>query len=126
MVAALRMTERLLRHNAGVVTEYLESVIPAVLDIVSDGKEKSEKSEKLDLEKPVRQLLGLKVLKTMTDLPLASVFKYTGGVARGLLPLLDDDQRVIREYAARVRNLWLMIHYRCLLTNRPIWVAKGS
>lgn len=126
MVAALRMTERLLRRNAGVVTEYLESVIPAVLDIVSDGKEKSEKSEKLDLEKPVRQLLGLKVLKTMTDLPLASVFKYTGGVARGLLPLLDDDQRVIREYAARVRNLWLMIHYRCLLTNRPIWVAKGS
>ena len=126
MVAALRMTERLLRHNAGVVTEYLESVIPAVLDIVSDGKEKSEKSEKLDLEKPVRQLLGLKVLKTMTDLPLASVFKYTGGVARGLLPLLDDDQRVIREYAARVRNLWLMIHYRCLLTNRTIWVAKGS
>lgn len=126
MVAALRMTERLLRHNAGVVTEYLESVIPAVLDIVSDGKEKSEKSEKLDLEKPVRQLLGLKVLKTMTDLPLASVFKYTGDVARGLLPLLDDDQRVIREYAARVRNLWLMIHYRCLLTNRPIWVAKGS
>lgn len=125
-MAALRMTERLLRHNAGVVTEYLESVIPAVLDIVSDGKEKSEKSEKLDLEKPVRQLLGLKVLKTMTDLPLASVFKYTGGVARGLLPLLDDDQRVIREYAARVRNLWLMIHYRCLLTNRPIWVAKGS
>ena len=125
-MAALRMTERLLRHNAGVVTEYLESVIPAVLDIVSDGKEKSEKSEKLDLEKPVRQLLGLKVLKTMTDLPLASVFKYTGGVARGLLPLLDDDQRVIREYAARVRNLWLMIHYRCLLTNRTIWVAKGS
>lgn len=125
-MAALRMTERLLRHNAGVVTEYLESVIPAVLDIVSDGKEKSEKSEKLDLEKPVRQLLGLKVLKTMTDLPLASVFKYTGDVARGLLPLLDDDQRVIREYAARVRNLWLMIHYRCLLTNRPIWVAKGS
>lgn len=126
MVAALRMTERLLRRNAGVVTEYLESVIPAVLDIVSDGKEKLEKSEKLDLEKPVRQLLGLKVLKTMTDLPLASVFKYTGDVARGLLPLLDDDQRVIREYAARVRNLWLMIHYRCLLTNRPIWVAKGS
>ena len=125
-MAALRMTERLLRHNAGVVTEYLESVIPAVLDIVSDGKEKSEKSEKLDLEKPVRQLLGLKVLKTMTDLPLASVFKYTGDVARGLLPLLDDDQRVIREYAARVRNLWLMIHYRCLLTNRPMWVAKGS
>ena len=122
----MRMTERLLRRNAGVVTEYLESVIPAVLDIVSDGKEKSEKSEKLELEKPVRQLLGLKVLKTMTDLPLASVFKYTGDVARGLLPLLDDDQRVIREYAARVRNLWLMIHYRCLLTNRPIWVAKGS
>ena len=122
----MRMTERLLRRNAGVVTEYLESVIPAVLDIVSDGKEKLEKSEKLDLEKPVRQLLGLKVLKTMTDLPLASVFKYTGDVARGLLPLLDDDQRVIREYAARVRNLWLMIHYRCLLTNRPIWVAKGS
>ena len=125
-MAALRMMERLLRRNAGVVTEYLESVIPAVLDIVSDGKEKSEKSEKLDLEKPVRQLLGLKVLKTMTDLPLASVFKYTGDVARGLLPLLDDDQRVIREYAARVRNLWLMIHYRCLLTNRTIWVAKGS
>ena len=125
-MVALRMTERLLRRNAAVVTEYLESVIPAVLDIVSDGKEKSEKLEKLDLEKPVRQLLGLKVLKTMTDLPLASVFKYTGDVARGLLPLLDDDQRVIREYAARVRNLWLMIHYRCLLTNRTIWVAKGS
>ena len=125
-MAALRMTERLLRRNAAVVTEYLDSVIPAVLDIVNDGKEKSEKSEKLDLEKPVRQLLGLKVLKTMTDLPLASVFKYTGGVARGLLPLLDDDQRVIREYAARVRNLWLMIHYCCLLTNRTIWVAKGS
>lgn len=125
-MAALRMTERLLRRNAAVVTEYLDSVIPAVLDIVNDGKEKSEKSENLGLEKPVRQLLGLKVLKTMTDLPLASVFKYTGGVARGLLPLLDDDQRVIREYAARVRNLWLMIHYCCLLTNRTIWVAKGS
>ena len=97
------MLEQLLRRNAAVVTEYLESVIPAVLAIVNDG-------ENQDLEKPTRQLLGLKVLKTMTDLPLTAVFKYTSSVAKGLIPLLDDDQRVIREYAARVRNLWLMIH----------------
>lgn len=111
MAAALRMLQQLMMRNAAVVTEYLESVIPAVLAIVNDTcVETSQQSEKLDVEKPVRQLLGLKVLKTMTDLPLTSVFKYTNEVAKGLIPLLDDDQRVIREYAARVRNLWLMIH----------------
>ena len=85
-----------------VVSGFLDSLIPALLEVMN--------TQEKDVERPVRQLVALKVMKMMTDLPLATVFKYTNRVAKGLLPLLDDEQRVIREYAARVRNLWLMIH----------------
>ena len=88
--------------NSVVVSGFLDSLIPALLEVMN--------TQEKDVERPVRQLVVLKVMKMMTDLPLATVFKYTNRVAKGLLPLLDDEQRVIREYAARVRNLWLMIH----------------
>lgn len=88
--------------NSVVVSGFLDSLIPALLEVMN--------TQEKDVERPVRQLVALKVMKMMTDLPLATVFKYTNRVAKGLLPLLDDEQRVIREYAARVRNLWLMIH----------------
>ena len=88
--------------NSVVVSGFLDSLIPALLEVMN--------TQEKDVERPVRQLVALKVMKMITDLPLATVFKYTNRVAKGLLPLLDDEQRVIREYAARVRNLWLMIH----------------
>ena len=88
--------------NSVVVSGFLDSLIPALLEVMN--------TQEKDVERPVRQLVALKVMKMMNDLPLATVFKYTNRVAKGLLPLLDDEQRVIREYAARVRNLWLMIH----------------
>ena len=88
--------------NSVVVSGFLDSLIPALLEVMN--------TQEKDVERPVRQLVALKVMKMMTDLPLATVFKYTNRVAKGLLPLLDAEQRVIREYAARVRNLWLMIH----------------
>ena len=88
--------------NSVVVSGFLDSLIPSLLEVMN--------TQEKDVERPVRQLVALKVMKMMTDLPLATVFKYTNRVAKGLLPLLDDEQRVIREYAARVRNLWLMIH----------------
>ena len=88
--------------NSVVVSGFLDSLIPALLEVMN--------TQEKDVERPVRQLVALKVMKMMTDLPLATVFKYTNRVAKGLLHLLDDEQRVIREYAARVRNLWLMIH----------------
>lgn len=88
--------------NSVVVSGFLDSLIPTLLEVMN--------TQEKDVERPVRQLVALKVMKMMTDLPLATVFKYTNRVAKGLLPLLDDEQRVIREYAARVRNLWLMIH----------------
>lgn len=88
--------------NSVMVSGFLDSLIPALLEVMN--------TQEKDVERPVRQLVALKVMKMMTDLPLATVFKYTNRVAKGLLPLLDDEQRVIREYAARVRNLWLMIH----------------
>ena len=102
MVPAVKRTEELLLTNSVVVSGFLDSLIPALLEVMN--------TQEKDVERPVRQLVALKVMKMMTDLPLATVFKYTNRVAKGLLPLLDDEQRVIREYAARVRNLWLMIH----------------
>ena len=102
MVAAVKRTEELLLTNSVVVSGFLDSLIPALLEVMN--------TQEKDVERPVRQLVALKVMKMMTDLPLATVFKYTNRIAKGLLPLLDDEQRVIREYAARVRNLWLMIH----------------
>lgn len=98
----MKRTEELLLTNSVVVSGFLDSLIPALLEVMN--------TQEKDVERPVRQLVALKVMKMMTDLPLATVFKYTNHVAKGLLPLLDDEQRVIREYAARVRNLWLMIH----------------
>lgn len=98
----MKRTEELLLTNSVVVSGFLDSLIPALLEVMN--------TQEKDVERPVRQLVALKVMKMMTDLPLATVFKYTNRVAKGLLPLLDDEQRVIREYAARVRNLWLMIH----------------
>ena len=102
MVPAVKRTEELLLTNSVVVSGFLDSLIPALLEVMN--------TQEKDVERPVRQLVALKGMKMMTDLPLATVFKYTNRVAKGLLPLLDDEQRVIREYAARVRNLWLMIH----------------
>ena len=102
MVPAVKRTEELLLTNSVVVSGFLDSLIPALLEVMN--------TQEKDVERPVRQLVALKVMKMMTDLPLATVFKYTNRIAKGLLPLLDDEQRVIREYAARVRNLWLMIH----------------
>ena len=102
MVPAVKRTEELLLTNSVVVSGFLDSLIPSLLEVMN--------TQEKDVERPVRQLVALKVMKMMTDLPLATVFKYTNRVAKGLLPLLDDEQRVIREYAARVRNLWLMIH----------------
>ena len=102
MIPAVKRTEELLLTNSVVVSGFLDSLIPALLEVTN--------TQEKDVERPVRQLVALKVMKMMTDLPLATVFKYTNRVAKGLLPLLDDEQRVIREYAARVRNLWLMIH----------------
>lgn len=102
MIPAVKRTEELLLTNSVMVSGFLDSLIPALLEVMN--------TQEKDVERPVRQLVALKVMKMMTDLPLATVFKYTNRVAKGLLPLLDDEQRVIREYAARVRNLWLMIH----------------
>lgn len=102
MIPAVKRTEELLLTNSVVVSGFLDSLIPALLEVMN--------TQEKDVERPVRQLVALKVMKMITDLPLATVFKYTNRVAKGLLPLLDDEQRVIREYAARVRNLWLMIH----------------
>ena len=102
MIPAVKRTEELLLTNSVVVSGFLDSLIPALLEVMN--------TQEKDVERPVRQLVALKVMKMMTDLPLATVFKYTNRVAKGLLPLLVDEQRVIREYAARVRNLWLMIH----------------
>lgn len=61
-------------------------------------------------ETPVIRLLALRVLKRIADFPLTTVLPYAARVAREVGCELDDSQRVIREYAARVRNLWLMIH----------------
>ena len=102
MIPAVKRTEELLLTNSVVVSGFLDSLIPALLEVLNTQED--------DMERPVRQLVALKVMKMMTDLPLTTVFKYTNRVAKGLLPLLDDEQRVIREYAARVRNLWFMIH----------------
>ena len=80
MIPAVKRTEELLLTNSVVVSGFLDSLIPALLEVMN--------TQEKDVERPVRQLVALKVMKMMTDLPL----------------------RVIREYAARVRNLWLMIH----------------
>lgn len=71
---------------------------------------------------PVIILYSLRIIKTLADLPKTIVFNYTSTVVRGLLPVLDSKQRVIREYAARVRNLWLMIHYSCFLNKQSIFL----
>ena len=64
-----------------------------------------------DEETPVLKMRILQVVRQMANFPLKKVFGLTGMVARGLELLLDDEQRVIREYAAKTRNLWLMIHW---------------
>ena len=82
MIPAVKRTEELLLTNSVVVSGFLDSLIPALLEVMN--------TQEKDVERPVRQLVALKVMKMMTDLPLATVFKYTNRVAKGLLPLLDD------------------------------------
>lgn len=98
------LTELLLmiQKNAGSVVNFLDSFVPLLLSIVQ-----RELKEDCD---PIIVLQGLRVIKTFADFPLSIVFKYKTQVIRGLLPVLENQQRVIREYAARVRNLWFMIH----------------
>lgn len=97
----------IIQKNAASVVSFLDSLIPLLLTLVS--------KEMVNEEDPVIVLYGLRIIKTMADLPLNIVFKYTSSVIKGLLPVLDSKQRVIREYAASVRNLWFMIHYNSLL-----------
>lgn len=68
-------------------------------------------SQKLETKQPVPKILILRLFRDFANLPLTTVFSYAPMVTRMIEPALDDPQRAIREMAARVRNLWLMIHF---------------
>lgn len=97
-----------IQKNATVVVDQLDALLSLLLSFLD---------KEVD---PVIVLYSLRIIKTLADLPKTIVFNHTSTVVRGLLPVLDSKQRVIREYAARVRNLWLMIHYSCFLNKQSI------
>ena len=99
---ALMELLQVIQKNASLIVDYLDSLIPLLISLAN--------TELKVNEDPIVVLYSLRILKTMADLPLNIVFKYTAEVKRGLLPLLDSKQRVIRQYAASIRNLWFMIH----------------
>lgn len=99
-----------IQKNVTVVVDQLDSLLSLLLSCLDKEAD------------PVIILYSLRVIKTLADLPKTIVFKHTSTVVRGLLPVLDSKQRVIREYAARVRNLWLMIHYTCFLNKHWIFL----
>ena len=99
---ALMELLQVIQKNASLIVDYLDSLISLLISLAN--------TELKVNEDPIVVLYSLRILKTMADLPLNIVFKYTAEVKRGLLPLLDSKQRVIRQYAASIRNLWFMIH----------------
>lgn len=116
MDSALNELMVILEKNAELVVSFLDTLIPLILTIIN-------KEMKDDVD-PVIVLCGLRVIRTMANLPLDIVFKYAQDVVNGLLPILDCKQRVIRKYAASTRNLWFMIHYPCLSTNTPFCSSR--
>lgn len=101
-VDAVETVLELLSAKKDVISEQLESVLERLFGLLAG---------ETDEETPVLKMRILQVVRQMANFPLKKVFGLTGMVARGLEPLLDDEQRVIREYAAKTRNLWLMIHW---------------
>ena len=91
-----------IQENAASIMNYLDSLFPMLLSLANTSLQ--------DIHDPIYVMFSLRIIKTLADLPLNVVFKYTSQVTKGLIPVLDSKQRVIREYAARIRNLWLMIH----------------
>ena len=77
------------------------------------------------MDQPVFRILILRLFQDFANLPLSTVFSYAPKVVRALEPSLDDPQRVIREMAARVRNLWLMIHFLVCL-NKHITLVNSE
>ena len=92
----------LLSAKNDVISDKLEMVLERLLGLLAGES---------DEETPVLKMRIVQVVQQMANFPLKKVFGLTGMVARGLEPLLDDEQRAVREYAARTRNLWLMIHW---------------
>lgn len=101
-VDAVETVLELLSAKKDVISEQLESVLERLFGLLA---------RETDEETPVLKMRILQVVRQMANFPLKKVFGLTGMVARGLELLLDDEQRVIREYAAKTRNLWLMIHW---------------
>ncbi|KAK8826164.1 hypothetical protein WA538_001310, partial [Blastocystis sp. DL] len=96
-VDAVETVLELLSAKKDVISEQLESVLERLFGLLAG---------ETDEETPVLKMRILQVVRQMANFPLKKVFGLTGMVARGLEPLLDDEQRVIREYAAKTRNLW--------------------
>ena len=92
------------------MVDSLDSVVTSLLRLVNETPQDWQKSGLLLHEYPAARLLSLRVLRRIADFPLATVLPVANRVCGELRDALDDEQRVIREYAARVRNLWLMIH----------------
>lgn len=92
------------------MVDSLESVVTSLLCLVNETPQEWQKSGLFLHELPAIRLLSLRVLRRIADFPLTTVLPLANRVSGELRDVLDDEQRVIREYAARVRNLWLMIH----------------
>ena len=83
-------------------------------------------AQKLDTNQPVFRILILRLFRDFANLPLTVVFSYAPLVTRILEPTLNDSQRAIREMAARVLNLWLMIHFLVCWNKHITWMNPGK
>ena len=108
--SALRQLDRFIQRNSKSVADALPSVVDSLLALVAASPAEWEQAGLRLHELPVARLLSLRVLRRVADFPLATALPLRNRVCDGLRGALDDEQRAVREYAARVRNLWLMIH----------------
>ena len=113
MEEALKELHLLFTQSPNAVVSDLATIIPLL-------------AQKLDTNQPVFRILILRLFRDFANLPLTVVFSYAPLVTRILEPTLDDSQRAIREMAARVRNLWLMIHFLVCLNKHFTWMNSGK
>jgi DNA repair/transcription protein MET18/MMS19 len=84
--------------GAGLVSEHAQAVTPQLLRLATGSRSSAVR------------LGALRCLLEFAELPFHRAFPLQGPIVRGLKPALDDPKRLVRRFAQKCRNEWIVLN----------------
>eukprot|EP01034_Spumella_vulgaris_P021281 gene21281-27304_t len=96
---SLRTLEILLKNDAGSFVSYLNIIIPVLLKVSQQAFTARQRGT------------AVEGLSTLADqLPYPRIHPYKTQITQGLLAVLNDKKRVVRQIAGAARNKWMVLN----------------